>query len=276
LTGHFVGRAANGVIRGESGVKGDPGWTAYDGTIESDGSTTINVDGLSGESRTDPFHRPTGSEFSYKMVGVLDGAAGTATRDNRDCNITLAKQSERTVAAKPTGLLGPRSPVASDLPQADGLFTEEDMQRVRAIAGHDALTNMPRFKIERPDSKIPVGLRRFVGIWASDVGFNSGRGRQAMWIVTNVEAPGRATGYYVWGAPTAQQTNQSPAGIDPFEAKVTGDQLTFQVATRYSVIGTLTSGGNLSIVQKHNDGRLSYITLKPLWRLLDAEHSAKR
>jgi hypothetical protein len=86
----------------------------------------------------------------------------------------------------------------------------------------------------------------------------------------------RQAGYYVWGTPTDQQINKVPAGVDPFEGKATGDQLTFQEGARYGVTATLTAGGNPSFAQKNNDGRASYVTLKPVWRLLEAEQSAKR
>jgi hypothetical protein len=131
LTGRFVGTANNGVFHGESGAKGMPGGTIYDGTIEPGGSTTINVDGLTGDGNFDPFHRPTGTKFGYKMIGVLEGLLGTATRADRDCNITFAKQSVGA-SSTPTGDTNPNlqrsaalgasamSPAASDVKRFDG------------------------------------------------------------------------------------------------------------------------------------------------------------
>jgi uncharacterized caspase-like protein len=276
VKGRFIGKATNGVLRGEVGMEGNPGWSRWNGTIEPDGSITIKAEGLSGDTKTDPFHRAPGTKMSYTMIGTLEGTSGVGTRADRDCNIRLTKQS--VAALSPTRAVPPEPQLSSapSVPQADGLFTEQDMQRVRAIAAEHSLTVMPVFKIERPDSKLPVGLRKFVGVWASEMGFGSGRGRHAMLIVTSVEAPARAAGYYVWGMPTEQQIRQSPAGVDPFEGKATGDQLTFQEGARYSATATLTGSGNLSLVQKKNDGELSYVTLKPVWRLLEAEQSAKR
>jgi hypothetical protein len=93
VTARFVAKANNGVLHGERGQKDKPGWQSYDGTIEPDGSITINVNGLTGDSQLDPFHRPTGTRISYQMIGVLEGGAGTATRVDRDCDIRFAKQS---------------------------------------------------------------------------------------------------------------------------------------------------------------------------------------
>jgi hypothetical protein len=97
-----------------------------------------------------------------------------------------------------------------------------------------------------------------------------------MLIISNVEAPNRAIGYYLWGSPTAQEKRQFPAGVDPFEGTATGDKLTFQQDGRYSIAATLNSGGGLSIEQKRPTGLTGYVVLKPVWRLLDAEQSAKR
>jgi hypothetical protein len=58
-----------------------------------------------------------------------------------------------------------------------------------------------------------------------------------MLIVTNVEAPARATGYYVWGSP-ALQGAQFAAGVDPFDGKITSNRLTFQIACDAKVRST--------------------------------------
>jgi hypothetical protein len=115
LTGRFVGTAKNGVLRGESGLKDEPGGQTFDGTIEPDGSTTINVNGLT--SASDPFHRPTGTKFSYRMIGVLDRMSGTATRADRDCDIKFVKQSAG--AGAPVATLAPPAPISTERPKAN-------------------------------------------------------------------------------------------------------------------------------------------------------------
>jgi hypothetical protein len=149
------------------------------------------------------------------------------------------------------------------------------MQRVNAIAARDELAAMPKFRIERPDSKLPEGLRKFVGIWASDIGFANGNGRHAMLIVTNVAGEGRASGYYVLGSPTARSRYQASAAAQPFDGKITGDQLSFQEQS-FDVSATIVNGKSFAIVQKQKDGTALNVTLNPVWRLLDAERSAKR
>ncbi len=88
----LVGKVSNGVFRGLRGEEGKPGGQVFDGTIEPDGAMTIFVKGLSGDSRTDPFHRPKGTEFHYAIQGRLEGSKGTATRVDRglQCEIGQA------------------------------------------------------------------------------------------------------------------------------------------------------------------------------------------
>lgn len=163
---------------------------------------------------------------------------------------------------------------AFDSVQAGGLFTEQDMQHVRAIAIKDSLSAMPRFKIDRPDKRLPAGLRKFVGVWASEIAFNNGRGRHAMLIITNVEAPARATGYAIWGSPS-ELGQQAPASARPVEGKLIGDRLTFKNGED-DVIATLGNDDDLSMVYTFKrGGRITKVTLKPVWRLIDAERSAK-
>jgi hypothetical protein len=201
----FVGKAANGQLHAEIGTEGAPGWTVYDGVIDPDGTFTIKAQALTGDTTTDPFHRPTGTRIGFQFVGVLEGASGTATRPDRDCDVKLTKQVPPPPAVKPTASLEPppaaappaaASPAAlPDVPQAGGFLTEQDLQRVHAIAAQDHLVIMPSFNIERPDPKLPAGLRKFVGVWASEIGFNGGKSRHAMLIITKVDASSHATGY---------------------------------------------------------------------------------
>jgi hypothetical protein len=279
IRGRFVAKASGGVLGGEIGTPGKPGWSRWDGTVEPDGTITAEVEGLSGvDTKTDPFHRSPGTKFNWSLIGTLEGTSGTGTRADRDCDMKFAKQGPGPMVARAAPAPEPPPSALPVLPQADGLFTEQDMQRVRAIAAQDQLVLMPPFKIERPDPKLSAGLRKFVGIWASEIGFGSGLSRQAMLIVTSIDASSHAEGYWVWGSPTGREiveAHKFPAGTNPFEAQIAGEKLTAE-AGGITVTATLTSAGNLSIVQKNKVGELGYITLKPVWRLIDAERDAKR
>jgi hypothetical protein len=117
LSGRFVGRASSGVFHGQRGEQGKPGWVTYDGMIEPNGFITININGLSGDTTTDPFHRPTATPISYKIIGALEGTSGTATRDNRNCDIKFANQSAAVSAAP----LQSSAPGAGARPGASGI-----------------------------------------------------------------------------------------------------------------------------------------------------------
>jgi hypothetical protein len=96
-----------------------------------------------------------------------------------------------------------------------------------------------------------------------------------MLIVTEVAAQGRASGYYVLGSPTARSLYKTVATAQPFEGKITGDQLSFQ-EDKFDITATIASGGSFAIVQKQKDGTALSVTVNPVWRLLDAERTAKR
>jgi uncharacterized caspase-like protein len=120
----------DGLVRGQVGQPDSPGWLTYDGTIDADGTILVFAKGISARSS-----RPPSSKFSYIMSGRLEGARGTASRDDRpDCNIKLAKQpagAGSTVAAhsaepdvqRSAALGAPQMPAAaSDVRRFDGTW----------------------------------------------------------------------------------------------------------------------------------------------------------
>jgi uncharacterized caspase-like protein len=84
---HILATISNGVFRGQQGQLGQPGGLTYEGTIDADGTLRALAKGITARD-----FRPPNAKFSYTMVGRLEGAQGTATRDDRDCNIKFAKQ----------------------------------------------------------------------------------------------------------------------------------------------------------------------------------------
>src|SRR5262249_59439155 len=111
------------------------------------------------------------------------------------------------------------------------------------------------------------------GVWASNVGFNGGRGRHAMLIVTKVEAPAEVTGYWMNGSPTAHGANRTPAEAFRINGKVTGNQLTFppEGGRLWSLKATLGRGDDFSTSVNRN-GQTAYITLEPVWQQIRAEN----
>jgi hypothetical protein len=92
LTFQFGATVKDGIFRGHRGIEGKPGGQVFDGTIDPDGTTRIFAKGLSGDTKSDPFHRPTGTEFRYTIAGKLEGSHGKASRVDRDCDVSFVKR----------------------------------------------------------------------------------------------------------------------------------------------------------------------------------------
>jgi hypothetical protein len=148
-------------------------------------------------------------------------------------------------------------------PQIETSFTQRDVARVNAIASMHKLV-LPPFEIKPPDPKLPNTLLKFVGIWASTVGFN-GIGRHAMLIVTNVEAQDRAMGYFIWGPPNASTANKRPAGYRYFEGIIAGNELTFETQ-KYSMTVRFGTHDSLAMTQKNFSGETYVVSVIPVWR----------
>jgi hypothetical protein len=72
---------------------------------------------------------------------------------------------------------------------------------------------------------------------------------------------------------------QFPAGADNFEGQISGEKLTALAgaAQTLSVTATLSSAGNLLVeTRKVKAAKSAGITLKPVWRLIDAERASTR
>ena len=83
-----------GLLHGEKGEKGKPGWLTIDGKIGADGSlNSVYVDSLVGASQVAVGNVPRGTEFGYHIAGTLNGASGSASRvEGRPCTLDFAKQ----------------------------------------------------------------------------------------------------------------------------------------------------------------------------------------
>src|SRR5262249_2132668 len=117
-------------------------------------------------------------------------------RDGRPFSIILSPvwrllEAERTL--KP-----------ADAPaQAGGLFTAADARRVDEFVPKREPPPLPALKLSGPESTAPAPLRKFIGVWTSETGFN-GAGRYAMLIIEAVDGEGRANGHYLWGPATRE------------------------------------------------------------------------
>jgi hypothetical protein len=202
----------------------------------------------------------------------------------------------QTAAALPATIAKPAAdpkPAADAKPPAEAMkenanprdnvvrnvFSSEDAQRVAAM-GDDLKLKMPTFAIGETKSDVPDSYRRFVGIWSSKTGYNGGKGRHAMLIVTEVLSDGLALGHYLWGPPTKLSAEKNvPAGYVDFTGKITDGALLFKsgaVAMDARLSGSATMTVHADDPRTHEGKKASVATIKfsPLWRLSSLDSPA--
>lgn len=87
----FTGNVREGVFHAQTGVEGKPRSRSYDGKIGPDGTAEILVQGFTSDAERDPIHRPTGTEYRWKIAGKFEGSHGAGIRaDDRTCNFDFA------------------------------------------------------------------------------------------------------------------------------------------------------------------------------------------
>jgi DNA-binding winged helix-turn-helix (wHTH) protein len=156
------------------------------------------------------------------------------------------------------------------LPAATRLFTQDDAGRVAALAVTKQLP-LPAFQIRDPADDVPKGFRRFVGVWVSDTGWMLSH-RQLMLIITQVDRDGRAVGYTVDGPPQPKTPVQTPAGSHVFQARISGDSLSYN--TEYGRrVASLTSQNRIELQMLWRDGKVGAVSLDPVWTLIEAERT---
>ncbi|MFO0997341.1 MAG: hypothetical protein U1F33_11720 [Alphaproteobacteria bacterium] len=89
----FVSQVKEGVLHGQRGTEGKPGWLAIDGAVKPDGTADILATGVVGNSAYAQGNAPAGSAYSYKVSALFEGASGAGDRmDGRVCHYTFTKK----------------------------------------------------------------------------------------------------------------------------------------------------------------------------------------
>jgi len=90
----FLSSIRQGVLHGEKGTKGEPGWLQLDGTIPPDGHASIYANGLVGASEAAVGHRPPGTQYGYHLDVELGDTSGKGRRvEGRPCTVTFTKKT---------------------------------------------------------------------------------------------------------------------------------------------------------------------------------------
>jgi len=88
----FPSTVKDGVLHGEKGTKGKPGWFQLDGKILSSGAANIYADGLVGASEAAVGHRPAGTQYGYHIEAKFSEESGTGKRvEGRACSVTFTR-----------------------------------------------------------------------------------------------------------------------------------------------------------------------------------------
>ena len=149
-------------------------------------------------------------------------------------------------------------------------YTAEDAQRVEAFATELNL-KMPPFSVGETKVNVPISAAQFVGIWSSKIGYNGGKGRRVMLIVTEVssQTSDLALGFYLWGPPTKLSWEKNEqAGYVGFAGKITDGVLRFKSGA--VPIEAKLNGPNKMTLQSRNPKKPSesaIVKLAPLWQL---------
>jgi hypothetical protein len=91
---HFDGTwDTDGVLHGEKGTKGKPGWLQLDGKILTDGSAKIYAEGLVGAADAAVGHRPAGTQYGYHIEAKFSEDSGNGKRvEGRACTVAFEKK----------------------------------------------------------------------------------------------------------------------------------------------------------------------------------------
>lgn len=235
-------------------------YAARDGTTASDG-----------DGKNSPFtqallsHIETpGLEVSFLFRHVRDDVMKATKREQQP--FVYGSLSKEAIYLKPAL----KEDVGTPSEEKDSIvsFSSEDMTRIERRA-EELKFKLPKFAFGTIKGDVSAEQKRFIGIWASKVGYD-GIGRQVMLIITDVLADGTALGNYVFGPPTKASWQQTPAGYTYFAAKISGSSLQYKT-TEHSVNATLDTSNliTLKISRPASPGKKAMtpsVSLLPLWQ----------
>jgi hypothetical protein len=90
----FLSTVKDGVLHGEKGSKGEPGWLQADGTIPPDGHASLMAKGLVGASEAAVGLRPPGTQYGYHVEAEFTDTSGKGQRvEGRPCTVTFSKKA---------------------------------------------------------------------------------------------------------------------------------------------------------------------------------------
>ena len=90
----FLSTVKQGVLHGEKGKPGEPGWLKLDGTIGPDGVADLYASGLVGAAPYAVGQRPAGSAYGYHIDARFSGTSGSGHRvEGRPCTVSFTRKN---------------------------------------------------------------------------------------------------------------------------------------------------------------------------------------
>lgn len=92
-THKFQARVQDGVLRGQRGLEGSPGFLTLSGRINPDGSALLEAYGLTGDPKFAVDRAKDGTPYSFHVTASFEGTHGTGSRvEARVCTLTFDRQ----------------------------------------------------------------------------------------------------------------------------------------------------------------------------------------
>jgi hypothetical protein len=92
FTFEFSANVKDGVIHGEHGQSGQPGWMSLDGSIQPSGDANLQAHGLTGTSIYNINQTSRGVPYTHAVTAHFDAAQGTGEWVTpRTCKFTFSK-----------------------------------------------------------------------------------------------------------------------------------------------------------------------------------------
>jgi hypothetical protein len=90
---HFDSTVRDGLLHGEKGEQGQPGWFQLDGRIADDGAASLYAEGLVGAAPFAVGQRPKGTQYGFHVASVFTDKSGTGSRvEGRPCSVTFTRK----------------------------------------------------------------------------------------------------------------------------------------------------------------------------------------
>jgi DNA-binding winged helix-turn-helix (wHTH) protein len=149
-------------------------------------------------------------------------------------------------------------------PPPRDLVSVADARHLAALAAEKELP-LPAFHITSLAEDVPDAIRRFVGVWVSDTGWQYSD-RQLMVIVTSVTKGGVVSGYFVNGPSKPYSRAKGPAFVMAFKGHINAGTMRYDGYVGM-YLAKLNPEGSMEFKLIFQDGVTTAAKLKPVWTL---------